>query len=125
VPYKGSYTADKRGIGEMLTRQDMRRAMQTYIAAVHAIALSLSPTSDREYPQKYINCFRTETGIQTGKPQRGRVNRRAYAMLENTSDHARFVEYGANGVRRSRVMRNALDALGPADSEVVKEKWDH
>lgn len=120
-----SFDPDRRGVGEMLMRQDMRRAMQGYIEAVEAVAIAGSPTSDREYPEKYINNFHVKTGIQQGRPKKGHLNRRAYAMLENTSDHALAVEFGANGVRRSRVMRNALDSLGAAHSGVVVEKWDH
>lgn len=115
--WRGSrFEPDVRGIGQMMSRQDMRMAMKVNIEAVKAIAISSSPVGDRrkegdESKPRYVDSFEVDTGIQQGKPKAGYPNRRAFGRLTNTAPHAKFVEYGANGVRKSGVMRRAIVSI--------------
>lgn len=130
MPRVRNFEANVRGIGDMLCEGYMRNAMRVRIKAVESLAIANSPVGDPlEDPDagEYVGSFKTDTGIQRGRPQPGvPVNRRAYAELENTSDHAVMVEFGQRGIRRRAPMRKALRSLNTGFSRsTYRDEWIH
>lgn len=96
-----AYVKDYRGVGEMLCLPGMVVAMRFRADLVAARARAIAPVESGDY----ASSFEVSSGIRPGK------TRRAFGRVTNTSDHARFVEFGTENQPAHRTLRRALEAV--------------
>jgi hypothetical protein len=114
--YRSTYHGNFRGIGTMLQRPGMARAVEKAAHRMQPIAERLSPTGefpDDPHPGLYARSFRVEYGVKPVK-FRGRPSERPYARLINKAPYALAVEHGNGRVPRYAVLRKTLDAAKAA-----------
>lgn len=105
-----TFKANYEGIGEMLNSKYMQEAMRRRADRGKEYAESVSPTDDGEdgHPGLYKSSFVVSSGSHGGEK-----HDRAYALLENTSPEAPYVEHG-NGTAKyqgDHVLARALDVM--------------
>lgn len=100
--YKASY----KGIGDLLSAKFMQAEMYNRANKVKAVAEAIAPVGDGPDAGEYKASFEVSSGVRT------EPTRRAYGRVENTSDHAFYVEYGTKDTPRHRVLGRALEAAG-------------
>lgn len=102
-----SYNLDRAGFREhLLNAPWMVEKMREHAEAGKAFAESISPDAP-PLGEGYIASFEVEAGTEGGIH-----HDRAYATLRNTSDHARYIEFGTERTEAQHVLSKALDAMG-------------
>lgn len=110
--YRSTYTGNYTGIGRMLRRPGMAKAVVVAATKMLPIAVTNSPTGNAAtdpHPGLYRRSWRVEYGVKPIK-FRGRPSERPYGRLINTTRYAVAVEHGVpNRVPRHAVLRKTLD----------------
>jgi hypothetical protein len=102
------FTGDYRGIGQMLTSQDMQAAMRELAQPVRQQAEDKAPVGDpRTDPHsgRYKASFYVDSGVQRHKTAR------AYAEIGNTAPEAVDVEYGGSQDGGRHTLLTALSMI--------------
>jgi hypothetical protein len=104
-----SYHLDHAAFRELVLNAPwMVEEMHSRAESAKAVAVSISPDAP-VIGEGYIDSFEVESGTHGG------VNHdRAYAVLKNTSDHARYVEFGTEHNAAHHVLTRAMDGAGGA-----------
>lgn len=100
MKYKHDYKAFRK---EVLQAEFMLVHMDDRAQRGLAEAESISPHDTGEYAESF------EAGSEL---RRGNGKPRAIGYLRNTSEHAEFVEYGAENTPAYHVLARALNAMG-------------
>ena len=107
----GRFNPSYTGLGELLVSPEMVAAMRAKadkIKAAAEVTSPVGPLTDAERAH-YRDSWSVDAGV------RGEPSRRAYARVENSSDHAAAVEFGNGRTRRKTIephytLTRAVDA---------------
>ncbi|GGX26961.1 hypothetical protein [Streptomyces chryseus] len=116
MAYRSTYHGKFTGMGAMLRRPWMLRAVTKPAHRALAIAQALSPTgnpAEDPHPGLYRSAFKVTYELKN-KPFRGQPALRATATLVNTAPHAGIVEYGNGKTEKYAVLRRTIDAMKAA-----------
>lgn len=109
--YRSTYTGNYRGIGRMLQRPGMARAVVQAAAKMKPMAQANSPVGvppEDEHPGLYQRSFEIRYGVKNVK-FRGKSLMRPYGRLINRTNYAMGIEHGSKKVKKYAVLRRTLD----------------
>lgn len=101
----GKFKPNYKGMGDMLTSKSMQLALKARAEKVATRARATAP----DYDPKGVG-YKYEFEVSSGVKTSSKGTRRAYGRVTNTSEHARWVEYGGKSTPRHRTLGKALDA---------------
>lgn len=104
-------TFDHAAVGELLRTPEMEAEMVRRMAAVMDLAIATAPVGNDNDPHRgrYKESFHLSHG-PAGMPGAHTLSDRAWAMVENDSPEAIFVEYGTKHNPRYHTLLKALIA---------------
>lgn len=101
------YVPNRAGLGELLRSESMLAAMMQYAEKIQSVAEVTAPVDSGDYASKF----------RLVPSRRGGPNAdRAQVTVENYSDHAFYVEYGAYGRPGRHTLFNAVMAVAGGPS---------
>ena len=110
---RAKFTLDKKGVGQLLKSEGMRKGMEERANRIAARARAIAPVGDAAAGDTHPGEYR-DSIVVTSTTEGGAKKDRAAAAVTATADHARYVEYqpDENGVAHHTMLRAAVET-GP------------
>lgn len=109
--YRSTYRGNYRGIGRMLQRSGVAKAVVEAATKMKPLAQAFSPVGtppDDAHPGLYQRSFEIHYGVKDVK-FRGKSLMRPYGRLINTTHYAMAVEHGNRNVPKHAPLRKAME----------------
>lgn len=116
MAYRSKYHGRYSGIGSMMQRPWMQRAVRRTAVEMKRLAEANSPQGDPvedSHPGLYRDSFDV-VPVYLNIPFRGKPRMRGGARLINTAKHSRIVEHGNSKTPRYAVLQRTIDELKAA-----------